>query len=132
MGLITLQVQEYIIFIYLFIIILCICVTLTPYIKGPPGTLYHIKFLHMGIYLSARPLTLKNYDRCTLLRKLSLLLGNGDINYINHAQILYITKISPSCTMHPHVSCYLLGMIYVIRNIMQISKINSYSNCGIQ
>ena len=54
---------------------MCTCVTLTPYIKGPPGTLYCIKALLAGIYLSARPLTRESYDRYTLLRKPSLLPG---------------------------------------------------------
>ena len=70
-----------------------LCVTLTPYIKGPPGTLYCIKAQLAGIYLSARPLTRESYDRYTLLRKPSLLLGNGDTNYINHAQIGYVWEI---------------------------------------
>ena len=98
-----------------------ICVTLTPYIKGPPGTLYCIKAQLAGIYLSARPLTRESYDRYTLLRKPSLLLGSDDTNYINHAQIRYVWEIkhSPSGATHPRVSCfiphtYLLGMMYVI------------------
>ena len=33
-----------------------------------------------GIYLSTRPLTWESYDGYTLLRKPSLLLGNGDTN----------------------------------------------------
>ena len=98
-----------------------ICVTLTPYIKGPSGTLYCIKAQLAGIYLSARPLTWESYDRYMLLRKPSLLLGNSDTNYINHAQIWYIWEIkhSPLGTTRPPVSCfiphmYLLGMMYVI------------------
>ena len=73
----------------------CVCIAdlraayifVSPYIKGPPGALYCIKAQLAGIYLSARPLTRESYDRYTLLRKPSLLLGNGDTNYINHAQI---------------------------------------------
>ena len=98
-----------------------ICVTLTPYIKGPPGTLYCIKAQLVGIYLSARPLTRESYDRYTLLRKPSLMLGNGDTNYINHSQIRYVWEIkhSASGATRPRVSCfiphtYLLGMMYVI------------------
>ena len=74
-----------------------------------------------GINLSARPLTWGSYNRYTLLRKPTLLLGNGDTNCINHAQIRYVWEIkySPSGAMRPRVSCfiahtYLLGMIYVI------------------
>ena len=66
-------------------------------------------------------LTWESYDRYTLLRKPSLLLGNSDTNCINHAQIRYMWEIKhlPSGTMRPRVSCfnantYLLGMIYVI------------------
>ena len=70
------------------------CVTLTPYIKGPPGTLYYIKALLAGIYL--RPLTRESYDRYMLLRQPSLLLGNGDTNCINHAQIRYVWEIKHS------------------------------------
>ena len=62
-----------------------ICVTLTRYIKGPPGTSYCIKAQLAGIYLSARPLTWESYDRYTLLRKPSLLLGNGDTNCIKQS-----------------------------------------------
>ena len=106
------------------------CVTLTAYIKGPPGTLYCIKVLLAGIYLSARPLTRESYDRYTLLRKPSQLLGNGNTNYINHAQIRYVWEIthSPSGTTHPWVSCsiphtYLLGMMYVIHTPYSYSSV---------
>jgi len=91
-----------------------ICVTLTPYTKGPPGTLYCIKAQLAGIYLSARPLAWESYDRYTLLRK-------GDTNCINYAQVRYIWEIkhSPSGAMTCWVLCfiahmYLFGMIYVI------------------
>ena len=82
------------------VIILCVlhrctymCVTLTPYIKGPPGTLYCIKYLHTQIYLSTRPLARESYDRYMLLRKPSLLLGKG---ITNHTQIQYVWEIKQS------------------------------------
>ena len=59
------------------------CVTLTPYIKGLPGTLYCVMYLYVGIYLSARPLAWESCDRHTLL-------GKGESIYISHAQIGYV------------------------------------------
>ena len=98
-----------------------ICVTLAPYIKGPPGTLYCIKAQLAGIYVSARPLTSEGYDRYMLLRKPSLLLGNGDTNHINHAQIRYVWERPRAL----RVSCftpltYLLGMMYVIHTSLYV------------
>ena len=70
----------------LFTCVIFICVTLTPYIKGPPGTLYCIKTQLAGIYLSARPLTRESYDRYMLLRKTVTVARKGDTNYINLAK----------------------------------------------
>ena len=86
------------IYIYIYIYIY---IFVSPYIKGPPGTywtLYCIKAQLAGIYLSARPLTWESYDKYALLKKPSLLLGNGDTNCINHAQIQYVWEIKHSLT----------------------------------
>ena len=76
------------------------------------------------MYLHARPLTGESFDRYTLLRKPSLLLGNVNTNYVNHAQIWYVwgMKHSPSgtrcpgvlCMSHMYLLCYTcIYMLYV-------------------
>jgi len=108
-----------------------VCVTLTPYIKGQPGTLYCIKAQLAGIYLSARPLTRENYDRCTLLGKPSLLLGNGDTNYPNRVgmgdKTLALRRYVPlGLVLYPP---YLLGMMYVIHTSFRLIDIISGVDC---
>ena len=79
------------------------CVTLTPYIKGPPGTLYCIKAQLAGVYLSARPLTWESYDRYMLP---SLLLGNCDTNCISYPNVVHMgDKALTLRCCPPLVSC---------------------------
>ena len=44
------------------------CVTLTPYIKGPPGTVMY-KALLVGTCMSARKSTMESFDRYKVARK---------------------------------------------------------------
>ena len=48
----------------------------------------------------------ESYDRHTLLRKPSLLLGNGDTYYINHAQIGYVWEIKQGCYVPRAIRTY--------------------------
>ena len=93
---------------------------------------YCIKAQLAETYLSGRPLTWESYDRYTLLRKPSLLLGNGDTNCINHAQIRYVWEIkhSPLGTMHvlyrPYVPIEHENIIFLRGFIVLIYYSNSY------
>ena len=55
--------------IHMYVHILHACTFVSPYIKGPPGTIYCIKAQLAGYYLSARPLTWESYDRYTVAKK---------------------------------------------------------------
>ena len=94
-----------------------VCIFVSPCVGGsivPPRTLYCIKYLLAGVYLSAKPhrlISIHSHHK----------LHSGDTNYIKHAQIRYVYAIkhSPSGATRPRVSCFiaytfLLGMLYLI------------------